>query len=1036
METVYEEDYDMIRTFLKIGSPKIEEKSYYEVDLEKNIILLHDPIFKNKSDNSDLYEVNQIFTNKHQNSYIYEQICQNTISESLNGDSFVFISYGTTISEKLEMLIGNIENSNRNPDKVGIFPRLLNQLINKINNSKDYTDNLSINLSYICVYDNKLIDLSNYLGKNYSNYNADKFIKDGLNIDNIEIIKKVKKVPTENYNDVLFFINKILLYLRKLEDDSNGQLFSKSYITIIIYITNNEGKQISKLVFILLNGSEQLNDDKQNKLNKGYISNIESKKILNQSKMALDTQYTYNSILYAIKNNESIARKKVDHNKLNEDNLNLVEQKNLSKLTKVLFYPCFSRKIKNIKFVIIGSIMPLPGVYSSVKDTLLFLFECRKIKSNINKNLKFSESLRKSKRIQEEDDIIFNLEEKIKLQEMKIADLNKNIDDKIQNITALEKNYKYQINLLKDYFGFEGDINILLSGHEFSPEMRRAKEIKESIDTVRILKLKIKELEDKLYNANEEIKKYNNIKEIQINNKTMINYYYGSKKIQEDKINKDNDLYIKIDKYKNELKTKEKIIQELKNDLDTKNNILINMPKFLKELQESKIEQEKKKEIEKAQKEKEKEENNDIFGEEEKSKEQILSSKIIEQKEYLSMLKSKDKEMNEMKKRYENILAQKEKIILDMNNELNILRNKNSKTFNKYEDELYKLNELFMSLLNNYQRIFLSSFTEKCNPVTIFNKKLQYDHILLSIKKDYDIFSFPLLYGILAKKGKKIKTNLNSASLRKGSNEKNYPETPRPKLILLNNNSYINFSENLELSDVNKFNDDNKEYSDLNDINSFIKKEIKINNIILNEKEIEKIEKEKIINEYRKTIKLISDIQDFISKIIKIFDRQNNKNNINILEYEKQIKNYKNKVEKISNNLDKEIYTNNKNKIIINSQNRLIEKLQQDLIYKDIPEYKMKLNKKVNKNINLSINKIKDKDYLKIVNDNSSFNLSQNIKKNNRGFSSKIRRIDTEGSSGMASLIQKTNNSFLNNNSNTYINFNTPIRLKTEGNKY
>ena len=60
------------------------------------------------------------------------------------------------------MLIGNIENSNRNPERVGIFPRLLNELINKINNNKDYKDNLSINLSYICIYDNKLIDLSNY----------------------------------------------------------------------------------------------------------------------------------------------------------------------------------------------------------------------------------------------------------------------------------------------------------------------------------------------------------------------------------------------------------------------------------------------------------------------------------------------------------------------------------------------------------------------------------------------------------------------------------------------------------------------------------------------------------------------------------------------------------------------------------------------------------------------------------------------------------------------------------------------------------
>ena len=238
MEIVYEEDSDTIKTFLKIGQPKIEEKPYYDVDLEKNVILLHDPIFKNKSDNSSLFELNQIFTDKNEYSYIYEQICQNTVSEALNGESFVFISYGITTSDKLQMLIGNIENSHRNSKNAGILPRLLEQLINAINNNKQYKDNLSINLSYLCIYDNKLIDLSNYFGKNFSNYSVDNFTKDGLSIETVEIIKRVKKVPTENNNDVLFFINKLLLHFRKLEDDSNGELFSKSYFAIIIYITN------------------------------------------------------------------------------------------------------------------------------------------------------------------------------------------------------------------------------------------------------------------------------------------------------------------------------------------------------------------------------------------------------------------------------------------------------------------------------------------------------------------------------------------------------------------------------------------------------------------------------------------------------------------------------------------------------------------------------------------------------------------------------------------------------------------------------
>ena len=1026
METVYEEDSDTVKAFLKIGKPKVEEKPYYDIDLEKNVILLHEPIFKNKSDNSSLFEVNQIFTDKHEYSYIYEQICPNTISEALNGDSFVFISYGITISEKLQMLIGNIENSHRNSQNMGIFPRLLEHLINAINDNKQYKDNLSINLSYLCIYENKLIDLSNFFGKNFSDYNADNFTKNGMEIDNVQIIKRIKKVPTENSNDALFFINKLFLHFRKLEDDSNGELFSKSYFAIIIYITNNDGKNISKLTFILLNGSEQLNEDKQNKLGKEYVSIKEKKNILNYSKLALDTQYTYNSILYAIKNNEYILGKKIENNQLNEENLNLIEEKNLSKLTKVLFYPCFSRKLKNIKFIIIGSILPLPGLHSSVKDTLLYLFQFRKIKSNITQNIQnFSKKFKFKK--ENEDDTIFNLEEKVKLQEKKIADLHNEIEKKEENIAALEKNYKAQVQILKDYFGFKGDVNILLSGHEYSKEMRNARQIKDSIDIVKRLKIKIIDLEGKLQNANEVIKRYNNINEIKINNDTMLNYYFSAKKIDEEKKNKDYGLYIKINQYQNELKKKDKIIQELKNDLDKKNDILIKMPKILQDLQDKKIEEEK---------------NNNDTNKNNNSDNKTKKEKKIQKKDYLLSLKTKDKEITEIKKRYEDLLSQKDKTIFDINNENSFLKDKNGQIFKKYEDELYKLNELFMNLINNYQRIFLSSFTEKCSAVTIYNKKIQFDHVLSSIKREYNMFSFPILYKIIEKKGKINLSNFNTATLRKASKEYNQPRIKNQKLFLNNNHSFINLSENNDSFYKINSNEGETKHSYIDYINDIIlnlNEQIKIKNIILNKGEMEKLSKEKILDEYNKVIKLISEFEEYIHKILKQienkFKNENQKKNIDILEYENQINNYKNQVQKISNNLDKEISTNNKNQIIINSQNRLIEKLQQDLIFKDIPDYKIKLSKKINKKINLINNK--KQDYPNLINyNNSSSYLNE---RNKRAVSSRIkgRRIETEGSSALTSFIQKTNsfNSFTSlGNNNTFMKENPPIIISTQEN--
>lgn len=1023
METDNEEEIDIIKTYLKVGKPKIEEKPYYDIDLEKNIILLHDPIFKNPSDKSGIIEVNQIFTNQHEYSYIYDKICQNTIEESLNGDSFIFVSYGITTSEKLDVLIGNIEDSNRNEKHIGIFPRLLEQLINTVNNNKEYKDNLSINLSYMFIYDTKLIDLSNYMGKDFSDYTYEDFVKEGIFIDTVEIIKQVKKIPTENYKDVLFFLNKLLLHIRELEDDSDGNLFTKSHLVIIIYVTNNEGKNVTKLTFILLNGSEQLNEDKQKKLNsKNYISQKQTKNILDLNKMALDSQYTYDSILNAIKNNESIFGKKVLNNQ-DEDQIDLEEKKNLSRLTKVLFYPCFSRKIKNLKYVIIGSIMPIPGFHSSVKDTLLYLFESKSIKSSI-KNVKGRKKTISSKKSDKtnkismkitEDDTIFNLEQKVKLLQNKISDLNNIIDKKSLNITSLQKNYKKQVEILKEYFGFKGDVNILISGHEFSDEYKCAKEIKDAIDNVRIYRAKIKDLEDKLKKANDEIKRHNNNEEIKINNETMINYFKGAKKIQEEKTNKDNGLYIQIREYQNELKIKDKIIQELQSDLDKKNKIFSSMPKFLKDLHENNKENKEGNESKENQKLNENINNNESIYEEQKSK-------IKYKKDYILSLADKDKEIKTMKKRYDNILEQKENDILELNKELSLIKNQNLNNISKYGEELIKLNELFMNLINNYQRTFMSNFSKKCNPITLNNKKEHFDKILLSIKEEYNMYSFPLLYNIISKKGILNQNNINSAAMRRASKEYKHIKIKSEKIISRNDLD-INLNDLLDKKDSkNKSND----MISINSFQKYLNNEIKNNNINLDYEEIKNESKESILNEYQKLAKFISEIE---KKISKINDNTNkNKKKLNISEYDIKIQNYKNRMEKLSESLDKQVSTNNKNQIIINCQNRLIDKLQKDLIFKDKPEFKTKLSKNINRKINLSI----EKNYPCISNKNT-ISKSQNFLNANRGFSAKTkRRIESENS-GIATIMnQRTNTTSKFNN--TMIKPNAPVRIKTEGN--
>ena len=100
---------DRIKIFLKVRPPEMEDKSYYDIDLSKNIFTLYDQLIKGPSGKSKLYEMDKIFTNEHENSYIYEEICRDCIKESLKGNNFCFISYGETSSDKFKMLYGNIE---------------------------------------------------------------------------------------------------------------------------------------------------------------------------------------------------------------------------------------------------------------------------------------------------------------------------------------------------------------------------------------------------------------------------------------------------------------------------------------------------------------------------------------------------------------------------------------------------------------------------------------------------------------------------------------------------------------------------------------------------------------------------------------------------------------------------------------------------------------------------------------------------------------------------------------------------------------
>ena len=192
------------------------------------------------------------------------------------------------------------------------------------------------------------------------------------------------------------------------------------------------------------------------------------------------------------------------------ENINKNDKKEnyiFSQLTTVLFNICFCGDIKKLRFRIIGTILPNTGFFQSVKDTLMFLFECRsimkkkkKINLDENKIIKIdpSQLLEKKK-----DDIIFDLENKVRNQKILIKDLTENISKKEKKIAFIQNSYIEQINIVKKKLNFPGDINILISGDENTKEAKFVKEMKEYKDCIKRNEGNMHILEKKLKLANE-----------------------------------------------------------------------------------------------------------------------------------------------------------------------------------------------------------------------------------------------------------------------------------------------------------------------------------------------------------------------------------------------------------------------------------------------------------------------------------------------------------------------------------------------------
>ena len=961
-----------IKSFLRIETPKIKDAPFYEINALKNSITLYHPHNKQPSDRSSLFELDKIFTNEEENSYIFEEICLNTIKDCLDGFSYSFISYGDTSTKKIEVLIGDINDSISNINHRGIYPRLLESLINKIKTENIRENKYNLSMSFFMVYKNTLIDLS--VLKNNDNININNIFSKSFTIKNeTDIIKNIAKNRIEKLDDHLLNINNILYSISQIEKDTKENIYSSSHICLVLYLTNKQNNKIiktSNISFILLNGTEYLylgDSKKMGKQEHNHSSSSNSNKsIVEGAKSTLETQFTYETVFNCIK---SVKCLNIGH----EKNIGSNNKENMlfSNLTTVLYNICFGDEIQKIKFRIIGTIYPNTGFYQSTKDTILFLYECRNIMKRKREKLHNANDASSQIIEKKKDDYIFQLENKVKDQKKRIDELSKSVEQKDNKITFLQNTYSEQINTVKKKFNFPGDISVLISGDENTKEAHFVKEMREYQDCIRRNEGNIHILENKLKQANDEIIKLKNSNIVKNSDETMLNYYISLKQQEENRKKEDKSvrlLYKQIDDLKQEIKTKDQINIELQKEIQKKNDILSNLPLALKEnyslnpnmaktlkskdntMKSNKMTENKNDKTENDNSESENMDNDAYYGEKMK--------KIKEENK---------KEMEKIKFKYDNLLEDKNKEIEEIKMNIKNINYQNKKEILLWKNELIKYNEIFMQVLSNYKRIFFSRFAPQYNIITVKNKKEEFDKILLDFEKEINILNFPKLFQELETKKKLDITVTGSINnMRKTLTKK------KQKIIIESEND-----KKPEENILEKYKNNMPPYP-LPEIRKTVEETINNNNkkIIINKEKLESMSKEMIIIHCLNLNKKIEDIEGYLEKYAqyrKGFNIEAFENNVNYKE--STIKELNERIDKLRKSLDEQVQVNYNNMNVINTQNRMIEKFQKEKLLYNI----FSQNRKKNYNGSMFSNML--------INENSTYStLVNSINKNNKLF--------------------------------------------------
>ena len=580
-----------IQVYLKVKQPLEKDKLYYKISEDKTLISLYDKVIKDDSSKTQKIEVDKIFDDSDNEQNMYQEICKNCINGCLEGNNFTYISYGDSTSEKNELIIGDDTSGKR-----GIYYLLLGD----INNNFKQNPELSLGLSFLMVNGSYLIDLSLLKNISLENYSERDLINNfgkEININDTDIMKDIKKIPFENHEDISKFISNIFFSLKMMEDAENNRIISCSYFCFTIYIINKKNKKvISTISFIIIPGNELLTTKITNP------NNAKRDNITN-TKNVVELSYTIEDVVRHLSTQTSSEK---------NDTENMNKSKFMAVIGKLAFDVGNLDSQFDRRYRILGSIFANTGLYYNTKDTLYFLFRCKKItrqKFNLElalsllehdkrKSTKYRRILStkenmmiKSKNEIEEklkikDDQIYELESKLKLHETKVAELNARLEKKDINLKNIRNNYKTQIECLKDSMGFKGDINILLSKDQYTKEYRYALNIRNTFKLNHQKAEIIFKLEEKIKELNKEKDRLKQLLENKTKEKKILRIINSKEnyRTEEESEEMEENIYLK-NKIIQDLKKKneelEKKLELYNQENKAKINLIQNLPKVL-----------------------------------------------------------------------------------------------------------------------------------------------------------------------------------------------------------------------------------------------------------------------------------------------------------------------------------------------------------------------------------------------------------------------------------------------------------------------